>query len=292
MPKVLHASMVKVHRREIPWETRTPRVTVKATPLRLRLARKKMAKYGRFFFRDHILRELRFHILPLNQLMNVRDFFSCRWRSLFFYLFTGQTSFAPLRSQRTDSCQEYTSSPPPCSPKSIYIIANLLDMQPLRDLALKDIESKLSEDNIVEEFFSCVSAGEQQIIEMECRLLFSKFKNEATTSRMQEKISSIPGNHLAHCAGALKLGLRAALDLKKQEPQAGITDPRAGAEKGAKLRCWSTSCPGHREHMPYSLVGSLLHCPRCNYSIMECVGCENLRGGVYDRCKSCHKKFL
>jgi len=34
-----------------------------------------------------------------------------------------------------------------------------LNTQPLRELALKDIESKISEDNIVEEFFSCVTAG-------------------------------------------------------------------------------------------------------------------------------------
>jgi len=33
-----------------------------------------------------------------------------------------------------------------------------LGIQPLCDLALKDIESKLSEDNLVEEFFSRVTA--------------------------------------------------------------------------------------------------------------------------------------
>jgi len=33
-----------------------------------------------------------------------------------------------------------------------------LNMQLLRELALKDIESKLSEDNIIEEFFSRVIA--------------------------------------------------------------------------------------------------------------------------------------
>jgi len=32
-----------------------------------------------------------------------------------------------------------------------------LNLQPLKDLALRDIESKLSEDNIVEEFLSHVS---------------------------------------------------------------------------------------------------------------------------------------
>jgi hypothetical protein len=71
-------------------------------------------------------------------------------------------------------------APPPCSPKSIYVLANLvsfpwssegssrdvalilwdwkLNLQRLRDLALKDIESKLSKGNIVEEFFSRISA--------------------------------------------------------------------------------------------------------------------------------------
>ena len=71
-------------------------------------------------------------------------------------------------------------APPPCSPKSICILAGLvglfrsekafvrgvtlnlcslqLKMGPLHDLAVKDIESKLSEENIVEEFFSRISA--------------------------------------------------------------------------------------------------------------------------------------
>ncbi|KAF9645603.1 hypothetical protein BDM02DRAFT_3189560 [Thelephora ganbajun] len=108
------------------------------------------------------------------------------WRSLFFYKCTGQISFAPLRSQGVDSRLRYilerttADAPPPCSPKSIYVLANLvssrrpakalirgvaltlyrwkLNIQPLRDLAFKDVKSKLSEDNIVEEFFSCVTA--------------------------------------------------------------------------------------------------------------------------------------
>jgi len=85
-------------------------------------------------------------------------------------------------SQGVDSRSMYilanttTDAPPPCSPKSIYVLATLvspsrfapklqsvawlipscgkLNIQPLCDLALKDIESKLSEDNIVEELFS------------------------------------------------------------------------------------------------------------------------------------------
>lgn len=55
-----------------------------------------------------------------------------RWKSLFFYRCTDEISFAPLRSQGVDSRIGYirektvAASPPPCSPKSIYVLANLV----------------------------------------------------------------------------------------------------------------------------------------------------------------------
>ena len=55
------------------------------------------------------------------------EFYS--WRSLFFYRCTDMVSFAPLKSQGVDSrlkhIQENTvaTAPPPCSPKSIYVLA-------------------------------------------------------------------------------------------------------------------------------------------------------------------------
>lgn len=108
------------------------------------------------------------------------------WRSLFFYLCTDEISFAPLKSQGGDfrlACilGAPPDTAPPCSPKSIYILAGLvcpffsdlffcsvaliesvppkLKLHPLSELAFADIESKLSEDNIVEEFFSRVSSA-------------------------------------------------------------------------------------------------------------------------------------
>ena len=54
------------------------------------------------------------------------------WKSLFFYRCTETISFAPLKSQGVDSRSVYirgikaTSTPPPCSPKSIYVLANLV----------------------------------------------------------------------------------------------------------------------------------------------------------------------
>ena len=40
---------------------------------------------------------------------------------------------------------------------TLNLFHSKLNLQPLKDLALRDIESKLSEDNIVEEFLSHVS---------------------------------------------------------------------------------------------------------------------------------------
>ena len=57
---------------------------------------------------------------------------SYSWKSLFFYRCTDAVSFAPLKSQGVDSrlkhIQENTvaTAPPPCSPKSIYVLAKLV----------------------------------------------------------------------------------------------------------------------------------------------------------------------
>ena len=56
----------------------------------------------------------------------------CSWKSLFFYRCTDIISFAPLRSQGVDSRLNYIrernaiTAPPPCSPKSIYVLASLV----------------------------------------------------------------------------------------------------------------------------------------------------------------------
>ena len=58
------------------------------------------------------------------------EFFS--WKSLFFYRCTDAISFAPLKSQGVDPRLGYirentvATAPPPCSPKSIYLLANLV----------------------------------------------------------------------------------------------------------------------------------------------------------------------
>lgn len=127
--------------------------------------------------------------------------------------------------------------------------------------------------------------SERQVMEMECRLLFSKFNNEATAARVQEEITGNPGNRLAHHAGAFKLGLRTALDLKEGNPQAGVTD-------GVMLRCRDPGCSGYKERMSYSFAGPELLCPRCQKFYMQCIGCGEWRKGLFHSCCSCGNKFI
>lgn len=134
MPKVSHAPTVKGPQRKIPQERRTLRATARVTPLRPKLARKMETETRvRSFPPGHIPRELGFKSrLSIGQRTTGVFFSFARWKSVFFYMCTGQTSFSPLRSQRIGSHTRDThgktisGSPPPCSPKSIYIIANLV----------------------------------------------------------------------------------------------------------------------------------------------------------------------
>ena len=107
------------------------------------------------------------------------------WRSLFFYRCTDVISFAPLKSQGVDSRSSPARNkrnvisgvmPPPCSPKSIYILAKLvrqpsirrlrhesnrqikLEIRPLYNSAFADIKGKVSKQNVVDEVFSWVTA--------------------------------------------------------------------------------------------------------------------------------------
>ena len=62
------------------------------------------------------------------------------WKSLFFYFCTGVISFAPLKSQGVDARSDYirrkkgAAVPPPCSPKSIHVLACLVRKPPIKRL--------------------------------------------------------------------------------------------------------------------------------------------------------------
>ena len=123
-------------------------------------------------------------------------------------------------------------------------------------------------------------------MEMECELLISKFKNPKTINLVNQNIEQISDGSSSHSAGALKLGLKKAFDLKKQKQQ-------PPPPVGTKLLCASDSCawnsgPG----IPYSSIAPYLACPQCDACYMKCVACGFIRTKSYTSCQSCKKPFL
>ncbi|KAF9785369.1 hypothetical protein BJ322DRAFT_1108808 [Thelephora terrestris] len=98
--------------------------------------------------------------------------------------------------------------PPPCSPKVIYSLAVTLDIRPLRDLALKEIRSRITSTNVVNEFFAGPMSRLTEVMKMQYELLRDKFNNQDTNASAVDLIKSIADGTRAHHGSALKYGLR------------------------------------------------------------------------------------
>jgi len=85
--------------------------------------------------------------------IRIKDTAYKTWKVLVFYLYTGHVSFHTLRSKETPNEPEQGDAPR-CSPKSMYRLAEKMDLSELRGIALKAIESDITEKNIIEELFS------------------------------------------------------------------------------------------------------------------------------------------
>ncbi|KAF9645692.1 hypothetical protein BDM02DRAFT_471820 [Thelephora ganbajun] len=224
------------------------------------------------------------------------------WKSLFFYRCTDTILYAPLKSQGIDSRLNHihgntvAAAPPPCSPKSIYVLASLLETQPLCDSAFKDIKNKVCLDNVVDEVLSWVTAGQEKIMEMQCELLISNFKGPKTVALMKENIGRISDGSSSHCGGALKRGLKKAFGLKEKKRQSSDESGSKTVDKtqdlaGVLLRCCNCNCRWHKNPVPCSYVVSITHCQICMCYII-CAGCGHQRTSNCASCQSCGKTFI
>ena len=126
------------------------------------------------------------------------------------------------------------------------------------------------------------SSSHKDIQEMQFDLLISNSKNPKTIALVKENIGHISDGSLSHCAESLKLGLKKAFDLKKQNKQ----------PPGVKLRCSSSYCSLYTNHVSISYlnVRQNSRCPNCS-NWMQCVGCGYNRTTNYPSCQSCRKNF-
>jgi len=210
---------------------------------------------------------------------------------------------------------------PPCSPKSIYVLASLVRQPPTgcigRDTntpnqawnpaPLRQCLCRHQKQSVVGQRrgrgflvghcqvrmspgsspdanvgLTC-SFSQKKIMEMECELLMSNSRDPKMIARVKENIGHIADGSSSYRTGALKLGLKKAFDLKRQE-------------RGVLLRCTRNGCPKNTTPASYSSVGSQTYCQDCNYHYgnyyMQCTGCSNTRTSNYASCQSCGKKFM
>ena len=127
------------------------------------------------------------------------------------------------------------------------------------------------------------SFSQEKIKEMECELLVSTFKGPETVTLVKENIRHSSDGTFSHRAGALKLGLRKALELKKQKRK----------PPGVLLRCSNSYCGWYNNPVPYSSIGSNTDCPNCGDGYyMRCVECGYDRTSNYTSCQNCGKSFV
>jgi len=128
------------------------------------------------------------------------------------------------------------------------------------------------------------SFSQEKIMEMECDLLVSNFRDPITIALVKENIERISDGSSPHRTGALKLGLKKAFELKKRQ-------------KYVLLQCTRNGCAKYTTPASILFVGSDTYCPDCRYQhygnqYMQCTGCSNRRTGNYPSCQSCGKKFM
>ena len=140
-----------------------------------------------------------------------------------------------------------------------------------------------SDHNIIDLGLMC-SSSQKRIMEMQCDLLVSNFKDLKTIALVKENIGNVSDGSSSHSADALKLGLKMAFELKRQNC--------------ARLRCSHGNCPWYNSHPSYSTVGPTIHCQSCidrgwGNRYLQCVSCGYQRTGTsYSSCQSCRKMFI
>jgi len=132
------------------------------------------------------------------------------------------------------------------------------------------------------------SFRQYRIMDMQCDLLTSDFRDPTTITLMQENIGRISNGSSSHYASALKLGFKKAFQLKKRDIS-------------VLLQCSNDNCGWHSNPVTHSSVGSNIFCPKCSnnaygYPVvsyhMKCAGCGYKRTGDHTSCQSCRRKFM
>ncbi|KAF8893848.1 hypothetical protein BD779DRAFT_1503732 [Infundibulicybe gibba] len=100
------------------------------------------------------------------------------WKAFIWYLYTRTINFQPLSSNlqvQKIAPSIGDSAIPPCSPKSMYRLADKLGIKELRILSLAAIQFGITKENILKEMFCTFTSYYSEIQELESTFLVSHF---------------------------------------------------------------------------------------------------------------------
>ncbi|KAH9832286.1 uncharacterized protein C8Q71DRAFT_269925 [Rhodofomes roseus] len=119
------------------------------------------------------------------------------FQSFVIWCLIGKIAFLPLRSQPPSVHMQYSMKsagpygPPPCSPKSMYRLAHTFGIAELKKLALDDIMTKITPDNILSELGSSLTIRYTELQEAEVNMLIQKGLTPAVLSTMPRWLAEI-----------------------------------------------------------------------------------------------------
>ncbi|KAI0690191.1 hypothetical protein C8T65DRAFT_817442, partial [Cerioporus squamosus] len=129
------------------------------------------------------------------------------FKAFIFYTYTREVEFAPLKSQHHAYDRGSEDTPPRCSPKSMYRLAEKYDIPELREKALSSIRSKLTPDNVLEEIFSRFTSVRPVIQAMELEYLQAHISDDAIQARLPMWMEAMEDGSLPKGAAGIVVSL-------------------------------------------------------------------------------------
>jgi hypothetical protein len=125
-------------------------------------------------------------------------------------------------------------------------------------------------------------ASQEEIMKTQWDLLTSNSKNPTIIAFMKENLRQISDGSSSHHPGAVKAGLKMALDLKMC----------------VRLSCSRSICPWYTSHVPPSFIDSnIRYCQLCvdqgrGLVNIRCAGCLKNTASDWTSCQTCGKRFM
>ncbi|KAI0637429.1 hypothetical protein C8Q77DRAFT_1050083 [Trametes polyzona] len=166
-----------------------------------------------------------------------------------FYLYTEKANFLPLSSAGMTDRQlalltTGEADPPPCSPKSMYRLAESYGMTKLQELAFQAIVSRITVANVVDEAFSPFFSRYDRLREHAVSYISRNYTDPKVQVALQDALDKVLLGQLPHAGGLLRslLGLRITVkppggptpSILTQESWEGMQKQRSGMKSASK----------------------------------------------------------